>query len=423
MMVTGSTRAIKIFFSYAHEDKGRREELEKHLGALRRSGKIVTWYDRDIQAGTQWEQEIDTHLNSADLILLLISHHFIDSDYCYGIEMKRALERHRAGTARLIPVVLSPVDWEETPISTLQALPIGGKPVTQWRDRNVAFVNVVQGIREVVKTILVQQEAAYGAITERSQQTIDTHEAVKLFHHLMEPEHHFRILYLIGQANMGKSHLLTKVFPIIVEHKYHARHILIDLRNTPISSVPDILNTVCAQLGPQNCSNYYHAYQKLMGESSSGITRLLTDFSYLDTSPTAYSDIQKRDDRLTTQFMLDLSGLQDKPVVFFFDSFDQATAQMQIWLTTSFLMKVSLLPYVRVVVAGRTLPEVPGGYVDLHQVHQLYPVREEAEYLAYCQNTQVKLAEQEIVAAARDCNYTPGMFVNYLFTKLVQQKV
>jgi len=337
--------------------------------------------------------------------------------------MKRALERHRAGTARLIPVVLSPVDWEETPISTLQALPIGGKPVTQWRDRNVAFVNVVQGIREVVKTILVQQEAAYGAITERSQQTIDTHEAVKLFHHLMEPEHRFRILYLIGQANMGKSHLLTKVFPIIVEHKYHARHILIDLRNTPISSVPDILNTVCAQLGPQNCSNYYHAYQKLMGESSSGITRLLTDFSYLDTSPTAYSDIQKRDDRLTTQFMLDLSGLQDKPVVFFFDSFDQATAQMQIWLTTSFLMKVSLLPYVRVVVAGRTLPEVPGGYVDLHQVHQLYPVREEAEYLAYCQNTQVKLAEQEIVAAARDCNYTPGMFVNYLFTKLVQQKV
>ncbi len=355
MMVTGSTRAIKIFFSYAHEDKGRREELEKHLGALRRSGKIVTWYDRDIQAGTQWEQEIDTHLNSADLILLLISHHFIDSDYCYGIEMKRALERHRAGTARLIPVVLSPVDWEETPISTLQALPIGGKPVTQWRDRNVAFVNVVQGIREVVKTILVQQEAAYGAITERSQQTIDTHEAVKLFHHLMEPEHHFRILYLIGQANMG-----------------------------------------------------------------SGITRLLTDFSYLDTSPTAYSDIQKRDDRLTTQFMLDLSGLQDRPVVFFFDSFDQATAQMQTWLTTSFLMKVSLLPHVRVVVAGRTLPEVPGGYVDLHQVHRLYPVREEAEYLAYCHNTQVNLAEQEILSAVRDCNYTPGMFVNYLFTKLIQ---
>src|SRR5689334_13289437 len=102
-------KAIKIFYSYAHEDKARRDELEKHLAALTRSGKILTWYDRDIQAGLQWEQEIDTHLNSADLVLLLISHHFMASDYCYGIEMKRALERHASGEARVIPIILSPV--------------------------------------------------------------------------------------------------------------------------------------------------------------------------------------------------------------------------------------------------------------------------------------------------------------------------
>jgi hypothetical protein len=422
------TRAIKIFFSYAHEDKGRREDLEKHLGALRRSGKIVTWYDRDIQAGTLWAQEIDARLNEADLILLLISHHFMDSDYCYGIEMKRALEKHHAGTARLIPILLSPVDWEDTPISSLQALPTDGRPITQWRDRNVAFVNAVKGIREVVQTLLTQQEAAYEAIAERSNHTIDTHEAVKLFHHLMEPEsvrqeQPFRIFCLTGQANMGKSHLLKKVFPTLAQHTYHAHYILIDLRDYPISSVPDVLNAICTQLDPGTCTTYTHSYQKMLKESGADLMSVLSDFSYLDSSAKAATTIQRQNDRLTTHFMLDLNKLQEKTLVFFFDSIDLATEQIQSWLLQSFLAKLSLLPYVRIVVAGRILPEIPADYVDLHRMHPLVAVREEAEYIAYCQRTQVKINEREIAAAMRSCDYTPGIFINYLFTKSRQRVV
>lgn len=416
------TKAIKIFYSYAHEDKTKRDELEKHLAALTRSGKILTWYDRDIQAGLQWEQEIDTHLNSADLVLLLISHHFMASDYCYGIEMKRALERHAAGEARVIPIILSPVDREETPISSLQSLPASGKPITQWRDRNVAFVNIVQGIREVVKTLLAQQEEAYRTIVEQKLQTIDTHEALKLFHQLMEIDSHFRVLYLIGNAKMGKSHLLTKVFPVIAQHKYQARTILIDLRNRTYA-VPDILNIACEQLGPKICHNYYIAYQQLTKHPNSNITRFLSDFSYVDASIEAYNGIQKRDDRLTTQLMLDLSKLQDKPLVLFFDSVNNASEQAQEWLTTTFLPRVSLFPHIRTIVAGRTLPTAPSSYVDLHQLHQLQPVEEEAEYIAYCQSIQVNLADQVIRSIARDCGYTPGMFVDFLFTKSLQQKV
>ncbi len=82
------------------------------------------------QAGTLWEQEIAEHLNSADLILLLISRHFMASDYCTGIEMKQALERHDAGTARVIPIILKPVAWKEI-LGSLQALPTEGKAITK----------------------------------------------------------------------------------------------------------------------------------------------------------------------------------------------------------------------------------------------------------------------------------------------------
>jgi PleD family two-component response regulator len=76
------------------------------------------------------------------------------SNYCYGVEMRRALERHKAGDAWVIPIILRPVDWKETPIGDLQVLPVNGKPVTTWRNRDEAFQNVASGITEVAKLLL-----------------------------------------------------------------------------------------------------------------------------------------------------------------------------------------------------------------------------------------------------------------------------
>jgi hypothetical protein len=152
VMMTESTRPIKIFYCYARKDKELRDELETHLEFLRRSGQITAWYDREIQPGTEWKREIDAHLDSADIVLLLISPNFMRSDYCYGVEMHRALERQRAGEARVIPIILRPVAWERTPLSELQALPTDGKPVTSWRSRDEAFRDVAKGIYEVVGT-------------------------------------------------------------------------------------------------------------------------------------------------------------------------------------------------------------------------------------------------------------------------------
>lgn len=111
---------IQVFYSYAHKDEIFRRELEKHLSKLRQQGFIQEWHDRMIVAGTDWAFDIDTHLNSASIILLLISPDFMTSDYCLSIEMKRAMELHEAGDAHVIPILLRPVDWEGAPFANFR---------------------------------------------------------------------------------------------------------------------------------------------------------------------------------------------------------------------------------------------------------------------------------------------------------------
>ena len=146
-------KPIEIFYSYSHRDEELRDELEKHLSILKRKGVIQGWHDRRIGAGKEWEGEINTHLNTADVILLLISADFLASDYCYDVEMRRAMERHEAGEACVIPVILRPVDWKGAPFGKLQALPMDAVPVTEWPNRDKAFLNVAKGIRAAVRDL------------------------------------------------------------------------------------------------------------------------------------------------------------------------------------------------------------------------------------------------------------------------------
>jgi len=149
-------QAIKVFFSYAHEDLALRDELEKHLMALKRQGLIEQWHDRDISAGKDWKHEIDTYLNSAQIILLLISKNFIHSDYCYGIELSRAIQRCKANEAIIIPILLRPCDWEELPFNKYQVLPKNQHPISSrhWHNQDEAFLEVARGIREIVQQFI-----------------------------------------------------------------------------------------------------------------------------------------------------------------------------------------------------------------------------------------------------------------------------
>jgi tetratricopeptide (TPR) repeat protein len=157
-MAAGSAGAppVEVFYSYSHKDEWLRDELETHLSLLKRTGVIADWHDRRITAGTEWAGQIDEHLESAGVILLLISADFLASDYCYDIEMKRALERHESREARVIPIIIRPVDWRGAPFGKLQALPTDGKAVTSWPNRDEAWTNVAQGIRTAVEELTPQ---------------------------------------------------------------------------------------------------------------------------------------------------------------------------------------------------------------------------------------------------------------------------
>jgi DNA polymerase III delta prime subunit len=145
------TSPITLFYSYAHEDEPLRQQLETHLAALRRQGLISEWHDGKILPGAQWAREIVEHLESASIILLLISPDFLDSDYIYEIEMQRALERHKRGEARVIPIILRPADWQTSPLASLQSLPPDGKAVTTWPNPDEAFLAIAKGLRRVIE--------------------------------------------------------------------------------------------------------------------------------------------------------------------------------------------------------------------------------------------------------------------------------
>jgi hypothetical protein len=158
--MTTKRPAVSIFISYAHEDEALLEQLHRHLSSLSQPGRITTWHDRELVAGSDWAEGIDAQLERADIILLLVSADFINSRYCYHVEMKRALERHEAGQARVIPIALRPADWIDLPFAHLHALPTDARPVTSWNNQDEAWANVVAGIRRAIEDLSLLPESA-----------------------------------------------------------------------------------------------------------------------------------------------------------------------------------------------------------------------------------------------------------------------
>ncbi len=155
-----SDQPLKVFISYAHKDEPLKKQLRSHLRAMERANRIVVWDDRAIDAGANWERAILDQLAEADILLLLISAAFIDSDYCYGEEMAKALERHLAGEARIVPVLLAPCQWQLLPLLAehrVQMIPRDGRPVfgTQdWPSTDSALEVVAGELLKVVDATL-----------------------------------------------------------------------------------------------------------------------------------------------------------------------------------------------------------------------------------------------------------------------------
>lgn len=153
-------QAVKIFCSYAHKDEPLREALDPHFALLRRKGVATFWSDKEIYAGSDWASQIDDNLRAANIIILLLSANFINSEYCSKVEMAQAAARHLRGEAIVIPVILRPCEWDDPDLSCeggkfvlsrLQVLPVGARPVTKWGNRDEAYHNIAKGVAAVVE--------------------------------------------------------------------------------------------------------------------------------------------------------------------------------------------------------------------------------------------------------------------------------
>lgn len=155
-----NTQSIEVFYSYADtsRDKMMLEELLKHLSTLRRQGYITDWYAGKVSPGEKPSEEVINHLDSARIILLLISPDYVSSDELAGIHVRRAMERHIAKEpdqkATVIPILLRSIDnWKAEPFGDLLAIPRNGKPINKWSDTDEAFAEVAKEIRRVVSNL------------------------------------------------------------------------------------------------------------------------------------------------------------------------------------------------------------------------------------------------------------------------------
>jgi hypothetical protein len=144
---------IEVFFSYSEQNRELRDKLERHLAILKRKGVIRGWHDGEIGAGEERDRALAEHLETAKVVLLLISADFLASDFCYDVEMQQAIMRHERGEARVIPVILDACDWEGAPFGKLASLPRGGRPVTSWKNESEAFTDIAKGIRKHVEQL------------------------------------------------------------------------------------------------------------------------------------------------------------------------------------------------------------------------------------------------------------------------------
>lgn len=140
-----------IFVSYAEEDVEHKETLLKHLMPLIRLNKAKVWDDSCIIPGEVWDTEVYENLEKADIVLCLMSSHFIASEFCYSDALSKALKAHEQGHKKVLPIKIKEVNWDQLPIAQLQAL-----PRTNWMKDikdDASWTEISKGVEEVIENL------------------------------------------------------------------------------------------------------------------------------------------------------------------------------------------------------------------------------------------------------------------------------
>lgn len=358
-----------VFISYAREDTALCRDLVTHLSSLKQQKFISAWHDSMIGAGDEWEGHIHEFLDKAGIILLLISPDFIGSDYINNVEVKRAMERHEAREARVIPIILRPSDWQGGPFGKLQALPTNATPVTLWHNSDEAYLNIVRGIREAIgntdntgrNVIKVpsarpvtspdRREAESGdyAIPVNKEfdpeKFIDREFEQELFEKLLGFDTSARILAIKDRGGTGKSQLLERL-------RYRCRTVkprtpvsLIALDQLPDDSPLLFTRRVSHQLANSGIS--FDTYTKLERARAGGhfvpfaiAGSSCHEIANVITTPTGLSEDQDRiaQEEVIRAFFDDLQEYCfEHPVVIILDSYERCRDALRTWIEEYFL--------------------------------------------------------------------------------------
>ncbi len=151
--ISNSSAPLRVFVSYAHDDRDFKKQFDKNLTVLREQGKISFWSDGEIIPGSHWNQSITDAMMHADIIIFLVSTSFLASDFIRNKEVPLAMERVRAGTAILVPVILKETPgWEDEDWQICQVLPHEVRPVEDWPSIERGFAEVEKGLRKLIKS-------------------------------------------------------------------------------------------------------------------------------------------------------------------------------------------------------------------------------------------------------------------------------
>jgi excisionase family DNA binding protein len=156
---------LETVLSYSHANPKQRKKLREQLIQLEREGLIRTWDDRKLRVGQEVDASIQAQLEMTEVFILLLSPAFLASDYCHGVEMQHALERHAEGSALVLPIITIPCAWQNSPVGKLVIAPTDGKPISNWRPVDAGWADAARLVREAVLEFRMQRFGPAAAMT------------------------------------------------------------------------------------------------------------------------------------------------------------------------------------------------------------------------------------------------------------------
>lgn len=235
---------------------------------------------------------------------------------------------------------------------------------------------------------------------------LDRKKPVAIFAQLLDQNHPCRFMRLSGAAKMGKSHLLTKVFPALAQQQ-RARCVVMEMRRG--QTVIDWLYYICMRLGIAHFPAFDKAYQEWLYRP----LRPEQDIQALASALNAQGqhDTPQMIPYFTRLLVAELRQLNDRPIVLFCDAMDDSQEDIQEWLMNSLLIQLQPLNHLHIVVAGRDLPPESGTYAGVCQSYELGSVEDHEAYIDYCQALEIELDANVIREFAKIFGYAPGRFV------------